>query len=196
MCHWPLSCSCTVADPSCVHKSVEWSYTPASALAFNQYSCSRHAHTVALQSLVDAVPVGPQAEHIPVASRCLVLHRVQPHVACGLLALLADPPLAHVALLCRQVARRDRIVDADCTLMSPVRSALERIQPRVVSFEEQVTVIREALAALHEREEEYTRAAQILAGIDLDSGASLGKPRGSGLRSGMCQPSGSPDRSG
>ena len=42
----------------------------------------------------------------------------------------------------------------------------------MVSFEEQVTVIREALAALHEREEEYTRAAQILAGIDLDSGAS------------------------
>ena len=41
----------------------------------------------------------------------------------------------------------------------------------MVSFEEQVTVIREALAALHEREEEYTRAAQILAGIDLDSGA-------------------------
>ena len=54
-----------------------------------------------------------------------------------------------------------------------VRSALERVQPRVVSFEEQVTVIREALAALHEREEEYTLAAQILAGIDLDSGAHL-----------------------
>jgi len=49
----------------------------------------------------------------------------------------------------------------------------------VVSFEEQVTVIREALAALHEREEEYTRAAQILAGIDLDSGADS---RGSGVR--------------
>ena len=58
------------------------------------------------------------------------------------------------------------------TCSAPRDSALERIQPRVVSFEEQVTVIREALAALHEREEEYTRAAQILAGIDLDSGAS------------------------
>ena len=63
----------------------------------------------------------------------------------------------------------------------PCDSALERIQPRVVSFEEQVTVIREALAALHEREEEYTRAAQTLAGIDLDSGA-----RDSGIRAQAC----------
>eukprot|EP00877_Chromochloris_zofingiensis_P013874 jgi/Chrzof1/8740/Cz03g22180.t1 len=47
---------------------------------------------------------------------------------------------------------------------------LEKIQPRVVSFEEQVTFIRESLAGLLEQEEEWTKAAQILAGIDLDSG--------------------------
>ena len=41
----------------------------------------------------------------------------------------------------------------------------------MVSFEEQATAVREALARLHEREEEYTAAARILAGIDLDSGA-------------------------
>lgn len=51
--------------------------------------------------------------------------------------------------------------------------ALERIQPRVVSFEEQATIIREKLAELHENEEHWTKAAQTLAGIDLDSGMRL-----------------------
>lgn len=51
--------------------------------------------------------------------------------------------------------------------------ALEKIQPRVVSFEEAVTVIRENLAEILEREEEWTKAAQVLAGIDLDSGRSV-----------------------
>ena len=50
-------------------------------------------------------------------------------------------------------------------------SALERIQPRVVSYEEPVTTIREQLAATLEREEDWAKAAQVLAGIDLDSGA-------------------------
>ena len=75
---------------------------------------------------------------------------------------------------------------------------LTQIQPRVVSFEEQVLivlllsilyggkamyigvaytnlfwqalVIREKLAALYESEQEWSRAAQMLSGIDLDSG--------------------------
>ena len=55
--------------------------------------------------------------------------------------------------------------------MSIARSALERIQPRVVSYEEPVTTIREQLAATLEREEDWAKAAQVLAGIDLDSGA-------------------------
>jgi hypothetical protein len=48
---------------------------------------------------------------------------------------------------------------------------LARVAPRLVSFEEQVAGVREALAALHERQEDWTAAAQTLAGIDLDSGA-------------------------
>eukprot|EP00976_Prorocentrum_cordatum_P089812 1187857-Prorocentrum_minimum.AAC.5 len=48
--------------------------------------------------------------------------------------------------------------------------ALEQIQPRVVSFEEQVTTIRESLANVYEGGEEWSKAAQILGGIDLDSG--------------------------
>lgn len=48
--------------------------------------------------------------------------------------------------------------------------ALEKISPRVVSFEEQVSVLREGLAKLYQEEELWSRAAQMLAGIDLDSG--------------------------
>lgn len=48
--------------------------------------------------------------------------------------------------------------------------ALERLQPRVVSFEEPVTLIRESLASQWEREEAWSKAAGVLAGIDLDSG--------------------------
>lgn len=47
---------------------------------------------------------------------------------------------------------------------------LEKLQPRVVSFEEAVTVLREDLAAVLEEEEDWSRAAQTLAGIDLESG--------------------------
>eukprot|EP01116_Phalansterium_solitarium_P015836 TRINITY_DN353_c1_g1_i12.p1 TRINITY_DN353_c1_g1~~TRINITY_DN353_c1_g1_i12.p1 ORF type:complete len:417 (+),score=127.58 TRINITY_DN353_c1_g1_i12:67-1251(+) len=48
--------------------------------------------------------------------------------------------------------------------------ALERIQPRVVAFEEQVSVIRLDLAKLYEAEEQWKEAARILIGIPLDSG--------------------------
>nr|KAJ0227013.1 hypothetical protein LSAT_V11C100007850 [Lactuca sativa] len=47
---------------------------------------------------------------------------------------------------------------------------LHQIQPRVVSFEEQVLVIREKLAELYESEQLWSKAAQMLSGIDLDSG--------------------------
>lgn len=53
---------------------------------------------------------------------------------------------------------------------------LARVQPRLVSFEEQVAAVREALASLHERQEDWTAAAQTLAGIDLDSGMVFGLP--------------------
>ncbi|GFZ10302.1 proteasome component (PCI) domain protein [Actinidia rufa] len=46
---------------------------------------------------------------------------------------------------------------------------LNQIQPRVVSFEEQVLIIREKLADLYEAEQQWSKAAQILSGIDLDS---------------------------
>nr|AAQ07984.1 COP8-like protein [Lilium longiflorum] len=48
--------------------------------------------------------------------------------------------------------------------------ALAQIQSRVVSFEEQVLIIREKLAELYESEEQWSKAAQMLSGIDLDSG--------------------------
>ncbi|GFH21534.1 PCI domain-containing protein, partial [Haematococcus lacustris] len=48
--------------------------------------------------------------------------------------------------------------------------ALEKIQPHIVSFEDTVTIIRENYAELLEKEECWSKAAQVLAGIDLDSG--------------------------
>mmetsp|Transcript_11246 Transcript_11246/g.13285 ORF Transcript_11246/g.13285 Transcript_11246/m.13285 type:complete len:397 (-) Transcript_11246:32-1222(-) len=51
--------------------------------------------------------------------------------------------------------------------------ALEKIQPRAVSFEEQVTAIRESLAKVYEEEQEWSTAAKILSGIDLDSGVRM-----------------------
>ena len=50
------------------------------------------------------------------------------------------------------------------------KHAIDRIQPRRVSFEEQLATIRENLAVLHEAAEEWSDAARCLAGIDLDSG--------------------------
>uniref|UniRef100_A0A7N0UMN8 COP9 signalosome complex subunit 4 n=1 Tax=Kalanchoe fedtschenkoi TaxID=63787 RepID=A0A7N0UMN8_KALFE len=50
---------------------------------------------------------------------------------------------------------------------------LAQIQPRVVSFEEQVLIIREKVAELYESEGEWSKAAQMLSGIDLDSSMRL-----------------------
>mmetsp|Transcript_24911 Transcript_24911/g.63229 ORF Transcript_24911/g.63229 Transcript_24911/m.63229 type:complete len:406 (-) Transcript_24911:124-1341(-) len=47
---------------------------------------------------------------------------------------------------------------------------LDKIGLRVVSFEEQVSVIREELATIYEKEEKWSEAAKMLAGIPLDSG--------------------------
>ncbi|KAL2924257.1 COP9 signalosome complex subunit 4 [Bienertia sinuspersici] len=47
---------------------------------------------------------------------------------------------------------------------------LQQIQPRVVSFEEQALTVREKLADLYESEQLWSKAAQMLSGIDLDSG--------------------------
>lgn len=48
--------------------------------------------------------------------------------------------------------------------------ALSQIAPRTVSYPEQSQLLRERLAALFEKEEQWTKAAQVLQGIDLDSG--------------------------
>jgi len=47
---------------------------------------------------------------------------------------------------------------------------LELIQPKISAFEEQVSQIREDLAAVYEEENEYTEAAKTLAAIPLESG--------------------------
>ncbi|CAG8728417.1 30192_t:CDS:2 [Racocetra persica] len=48
--------------------------------------------------------------------------------------------------------------------------ALNKVQPRVVSFEEQISTLREKLAEIFEAEEDWLEAAKVLQGIPLDSG--------------------------
>ena len=43
---------------------------------------------------------------------------------------------------------------------------------RVVSYEDQVTALREQLSEIYAEEQAWAKAAQLLADIDLDSGAS------------------------
>lgn len=47
--------------------------------------------------------------------------------------------------------------------------ALEALQPRVVSFEEQDAMIRDLLADAYEEQEDYTASAKVLQGIQLES---------------------------
>eukprot|EP01112_Ceratiomyxa_fruticulosa_P013896 TRINITY_DN393_c0_g1_i1.p2 TRINITY_DN393_c0_g1~~TRINITY_DN393_c0_g1_i1.p2 ORF type:complete len:457 (-),score=89.26 TRINITY_DN393_c0_g1_i1:2002-3171(-) len=47
---------------------------------------------------------------------------------------------------------------------------LDRIQSRVVAFEEQVSIVRQALAKIYESRQEWREAARILIAIPLDSG--------------------------
>eukprot|EP01119_Soliformovum_irregulare_P005515 TRINITY_DN17270_c0_g1_i1.p1 TRINITY_DN17270_c0_g1~~TRINITY_DN17270_c0_g1_i1.p1 ORF type:complete len:389 (+),score=123.92 TRINITY_DN17270_c0_g1_i1:68-1234(+) len=54
--------------------------------------------------------------------------------------------------------------------------ALEKIQPRVVAFEEQVSVIRLDLATKYEEEEDWREAARILSAIPLDSSQRVLEP--------------------
>ncbi|CAM9898879.1 COP9 signalosome complex subunit 4 [Lethenteron reissneri] len=48
--------------------------------------------------------------------------------------------------------------------------ALDKIQPRVISFEEQVASIRQHVASIYEREQDWRNAAQVLVGIPLETG--------------------------
>jgi len=86
-------------------------------------------------------------EHVTSEEVALVVSRqVLQEVATGLSSLSADP------------------------LKELGTHALERIQPRVTSFEEQASTIREHLADVYEREEDWATAAKMLAGIPYDSG--------------------------
>ncbi|KAI1795235.1 hypothetical protein LXA43DRAFT_882427 [Ganoderma leucocontextum] len=51
-----------------------------------------------------------------------------------------------------------------------VRDVLELIQPRIVTYEEQVNILRFQLADIYEEEEQWSEAARVLMGISLDSG--------------------------
>uniref|UniRef100_A0A2R8ZPE0 COP9 signalosome complex subunit 4 n=1 Tax=Pan paniscus TaxID=9597 RepID=A0A2R8ZPE0_PANPA len=58
----------------------------------------------------------------------------------------------------------------DSTAKEIYHFTLEKIQPRVISFEEQVASIRQHLASIYEKEEDWRNAAQVLVGIPLETG--------------------------
>ncbi|KAJ7507847.1 hypothetical protein B0H11DRAFT_2153410 [Mycena galericulata] len=62
-----------------------------------------------------------------------------------------------------------------------VEDTLATIQPRIVSYEEQVNVLRFQLADILEEEEEWSEAARVLMGTSLDSGQRA-MPEGDKLR--------------
>eukprot|EP01118_Nematostelium_gracile_P013117 TRINITY_DN4912_c0_g1_i1.p1 TRINITY_DN4912_c0_g1~~TRINITY_DN4912_c0_g1_i1.p1 ORF type:complete len:408 (-),score=127.98 TRINITY_DN4912_c0_g1_i1:53-1276(-) len=62
------------------------------------------------------------------------------------------------------------------TLKEISHFALEKIQPRGVAFEEQISLIRWELAKLYEAEEEWKESARILIGIPLDTGQRVLEP--------------------
>lgn len=47
---------------------------------------------------------------------------------------------------------------------------LDKVQPRVISFEEQVANIRQHLSQIYEHEENWHEAANVLVGIPLETG--------------------------
>ncbi|ERE92432.1 COP9 signalosome complex subunit 4 [Cricetulus griseus] len=58
----------------------------------------------------------------------------------------------------------------DSTAKEIYHFTLEKVQPRVISFEEQVASIRQHLASIYEKEEDWRNAAQVLVGIPLETG--------------------------
>lgn len=52
---------------------------------------------------------------------------------------------------------------------------LDKVQPRVISFEEQVASIRQHLAQIYERTQNWKEAANVLGGIPLETGQKLDK---------------------
>ncbi|KAM3873737.1 COP9 signalosome complex subunit 4 isoform 1-T1 [Diretmus argenteus] len=58
----------------------------------------------------------------------------------------------------------------DSTAKAVYHFTLEKIQPRVISFEEQVASIRQHLATIYEKEGDWRNAAQVLVGIPLETG--------------------------
>ncbi|KAE8210863.1 hypothetical protein CF327_g5314 [Tilletia walkeri] len=65
--------------------------------------------------------------------------------------------------------RRRAIDDAD-TRINLIDDALERLQPKVLSFEEHATQLRIVLSSILEAEHDWVRAAKALQGIPLDGG--------------------------
>ncbi|CAD6893266.1 unnamed protein product [Tilletia controversa] len=65
-------------------------------------------------------------------------------------------------------SRTRRAIDSPDTRTNIIDDALERLQPKVLSFEEQATQLRIVLSSILEAEHDWVRAARALQGIPLD----------------------------
>ncbi|KAK0556828.1 hypothetical protein OC846_000855 [Tilletia horrida] len=66
---------------------------------------------------------------------------------------------------------KNRAIDYSDTCINLVEDALERLQPKILSFEEQATQLRILLSSILESEHDWIKAAQALQGISLDGGS-------------------------
>ncbi len=87
-------------------------------------------------------------------------------------AVLGSPQLVARQALTEFSAQLNSIKDHELRKDS-LSLSLNKLQPRVTSFEEQVWTLGESYADLLEGEEEYPEAAKVLIGLPLESSARL-----------------------
>jgi hypothetical protein len=67
------------------------------------------------------------------------------------------------------------VIDVNCSLRFIICTT-SQVQPRVISFEEQVASIRQHLADIYEKKQCWRDAANVLVGIPLETGQKYENP--------------------
>jgi hypothetical protein len=67
------------------------------------------------------------------------------------------------------------VIDVNCSLTFIICTT-SQVQPRVISFEEQVASIRQHLADIYEKKQCWRDAANVLVGIPLETGQKYENP--------------------
>lgn len=86
------------------------------------------------------------------------------------LLLLPDEISKAVSHYTLDKVKSPRLLIDDWGLLLYVVCLHLQVQPRVISFEEQVASIRQHLSAIYERNQDWRQAANVLVGIPLETG--------------------------